>query len=85
MVPVQQHGCAVGGEQHIFGGALNWDFLNGTAGFGISEARHFALKKSYGRAYLVGVANTLRAGIVGVILATILGLLPALPCLTTGC
>jgi len=56
------------------GGALNWDFLNGTAGFGISEGPTFRPEESYGRAYLVGVANTLRVGIVGVILATILGL-----------
>ncbi len=56
------------------GGALSWDFLNGTAGFGISEGPAFRPEESYGRAYLVGVANTLRVGVVGILLATVLGL-----------
>ncbi|MFO7633684.1 MAG: ABC transporter permease subunit, partial [Caldilinea sp.] len=56
------------------GGTLSWGFLNQTAGFGISEGPAFRPDESYGRAYLVGVVNTLRVGIVGVILATILGL-----------
>lgn len=56
------------------GGALTWTFLNQTAGFGISEGPTFRPDESYGRAFLVGVANTLRVGVVGVILATILGL-----------
>ncbi len=56
------------------GGALTWTFLNQTAGFGISEGPAFRPDESYGRAYIVGVINTLRVGVVGVILATILGL-----------
>jgi len=56
------------------GGALSWEFLNGTAGFGISEGPAFRPEESYGRAYLVGVVNTLRVGVVGVIFTTILGL-----------
>lgn len=56
------------------GGALSWDFLNQTAGFGISEGPAFRPEESYARAYMVGVANTLRVGIAGVILATFLGL-----------
>lgn len=56
------------------GGALSWDFLGQTAGFGISEGPTFRPEESYGRAYIVGVINTLRVGIVGVILATALGL-----------
>lgn len=56
------------------GGALTWNFLNQTAGFGISEGIAFRPDESYGRAYLVGVVNTLRVGVVGVILATVLGL-----------
>ena len=56
------------------GGALTWGFLNQTAGFGISEGPTFRPDESYGRAYLVGVVNTLRVGVVGIILATILGL-----------
>jgi general L-amino acid transport system permease protein len=56
------------------GGALSWDFLGQTAGFGISEGPTFRPEESYGRAYIVGVINTLRVGVVGIILATILGL-----------
>ncbi|MBE2238541.1 MAG: ABC transporter permease subunit [Caldilineaceae bacterium] len=56
------------------GGALSWSFLSQTAGFGISEGPTFRPEESYSRAYLIGVINTLRVGIVGVILATILGL-----------
>lgn len=55
------------------GGALSWAFLNQTAGFGISEGPAFRPSESYGRAFLVGVANTLRVGVVGILLATILG------------
>lgn len=56
------------------GGALSWAFLNQTAGFGISEGPAFRPDESYGRAFLVGVANTLRVGVVGIVLATLLGL-----------
>lgn len=56
------------------GGALSWAFLNQTAGFGISEGPAFRPNESYGRAFLVGVVNTLRIGVVGILLATILGL-----------
>ncbi len=56
------------------GGALSWGFLGQTAGFGISEGPTFRPEESYGRAYVVGVINTLRVGIVGIILATVLGL-----------
>jgi His/Glu/Gln/Arg/opine family amino acid ABC transporter permease subunit len=56
------------------GGALSWGFLGQTAGFGISEGPTFRPEESYGRAYIVGVINTLRVGVVGIILATVLGL-----------
>lgn len=57
------------------GGALSWSFLSQTAGFGISEGPTFRPEESYGRAYVVGVINTLRVAVVGVLLATVLGLL----------
>ncbi len=57
------------------GGALSWNFLSQTAGFGISEGPAFQPEESYGRAYWVGVVNTLRVGLTGVLLATVVGLL----------
>ncbi|MBW7882190.1 MAG: ABC transporter permease subunit [Caldilineaceae bacterium] len=56
------------------GAPLSWTFLGQTAGFGISEGPAFRPEESYLRAYIVGVINTVRVGIAGVILATLLGL-----------
>ncbi len=57
------------------GGALTWNFLGQTAGFAISEGPAFRPEESYWRAYMVGIANTLRVSVAGIILATILGTL----------
>jgi general L-amino acid transport system permease protein len=55
--------------------ALRFNFLNTAAGFQIGEGPAFSAQESYGRAFLIGVANTLRVAIVGIILATLLGIL----------
>lgn len=53
-----------------------FDFLTGAAGFDIGESLFaFDSGEAYWRAYLVGVTNTLRVAIVGIILTTILGTL----------
>ena len=53
-----------------------FDFLNSSAGFDIGESLFpFDSGESYWRAYLVGVFNTLRVAIVGIVLTTILGTL----------
>jgi general L-amino acid transport system permease protein len=53
-----------------------FDFLGQTAGFDIGESLFpFDSNQSYWRAYLVGLANTLRVAITGIVLATILGTL----------
>ena len=57
------------------GGRLSWNFLGQTAGFEISEGPAFRPEESYWRAYLVGMINTLRVSVAGIILATILGVL----------
>lgn len=49
-----------------------WDL---TAGFSISEGPPFSPQESFGRAFIIGVINTLRVVIIGNVLATILGLL----------
>jgi general L-amino acid transport system permease protein len=55
--------------------ALSWNFLGQTAGFSIAEGPAFRPEESYFRAYLVGLSNTVRVGIAGIILATLLGVL----------
>ncbi len=58
-------------NQNIAGG---FGFLDQTAGFGISQALiPWAEAMSYGRAFLVGLLNTLLVAVVGIFLATILG------------
>ncbi len=53
-----------------------FDFLNGPAGFDIGESLyHFDSSESYWRAFLVGLTNTLRVAIIGIILTTLLGTL----------
>ena len=53
-----------------------FDFLKGPAGFDIGESLFpFDSGQPYWQAFLVGLANTLRVAIVGIILTTILGTL----------
>jgi general L-amino acid transport system permease protein len=57
------------------GSPLTWNFLGQTAGFEISEGPVFRPEESYFRAFLVGFVNTLRVSLVGIVLATLLGVL----------
>lgn len=51
-----------------------FDFLTSSAGFGISQSLiEFAESDSYGRAFLVGLLNTLLVAGMGIVLATLLG------------
>lgn len=53
-----------------------FDFLNSAAGFDIGESLFaFDSGESYWRAYLVGMVNTLRVAIVGIVLTTLIGTL----------
>ena len=53
---------------------LGWEFLGQTAGFAIPESGiPYQPTDSFGRALLVGVANTLRVSLLGIVLATLLG------------
>lgn len=54
---------------------LSWNFLGQTAGFEISEGPAFRPEESYWRAFLIGLANTLRVSLVGIVFATLLGVL----------
>jgi len=53
-----------------------FDFLNQAAGFDIGESLfEFDSAESYWRAFWVGITNTLRVAVLGIILATVLGTL----------
>ena len=53
-----------------------FDFLTQAAGFDIGESLYpFDSEQPYWQAFLVGVTNTLRVAIVGIILSTLLGTL----------
>ena len=56
--------------------ASGFGFLDREAGFEISEsAIAFSAADTYGRAFLVGILNTLRVAFLGIVLATVLGTL----------
>jgi len=56
--------------------ASGFDFLNTTAGFSISMSLiDYSQQSTYGRAFLVGVINTILVSAIGVFFATILGFL----------
>ena len=53
-----------------------FDFITQPAGFSIGESVvPFDSAESYGMAFLVGLSNTLRVALVGIVLATLLGTL----------
>ncbi|MFQ5596745.1 MAG: amino acid ABC transporter permease [Nitrospiria bacterium] len=56
--------------QHL---KIQFSFMTEEAGFSISEGMAFSSKDSYWRAFQVGVVNTLRIAMLGVLLSTILG------------
>ena len=54
--------------------ATGFGFLEREASFGIGESLiDYSPRDSYGKAFLVGVLNTLKVSIIGIILATLLG------------
>jgi general L-amino acid transport system permease protein len=54
--------------------ATGLDFFDHTAGFGITQSLiPYSETSSYGRAFLVGLLNTLMVSSIGIVLATILG------------
>ncbi len=58
------------------GMVIGFDYLQHTAGFEIGEGLiSYRPTDTYGRAYLVGLLNTLLVSLVGIILATLLGVI----------
>jgi len=62
---------------------LSFDFLRQRAGFAIKEGIAYSPNESFFRAFLVGVANTIRVALVGIALATVLGLVMGVARLST--
>jgi general L-amino acid transport system permease protein len=59
------------GRQHI---ATGYGFLSREAAFGIGESLiSYTPADTYGRAFLVGLTNTLHVAAIGIVLATVLG------------
>ncbi len=59
-------------------------FLEQQAGFAIGESMiSFAPTDSYGRAFIAGLLNTLRVSIIGIVLATLLGVIMGISRLST--
>jgi general L-amino acid transport system permease protein len=66
------HNTAVNLEKR--GIASGFEFLDGTAGFDISISLiPYSLQSTYGRAFAVGLLNTLLVSVIGIVLATVLG------------
>lgn len=64
--------------------SLGFDFINEPAGFPISESLiPFDDSFSFGTAFLVGLLNTLKVSVIGIILATILGTIVGIARLST--
>lgn len=63
-------------NMRIRGIQSGFDFLSQAAGFDIGESLYpFDSEQPYWQAFLVGVTNTLRVALLGIVLATILGTL----------
>ena len=54
---------------------VGFDFMNTTAAFDIAEGIDYASTDTFGRALWVGIVNTIRVSLLGIILTTILGII----------
>jgi general L-amino acid transport system permease protein len=64
--------------------SLGYDFIGEAAGFPLAEATiEYDPSRSFGYAFLVGILNTLKAALLGIVLATALGTVAALARLST--
>jgi general L-amino acid transport system permease protein len=62
---------------------LSFDFLQQRAGFAIKEGIAYSPNESFSAAFRVGVVNTIQVALVGIVLATILGLIMGVSRLST--
>ncbi|MDY7080222.1 MAG: ABC transporter permease subunit [Chloroflexota bacterium] len=69
---------------HDRGLSLGYDFMSESAGFPLAESViPYDESQSFGYAFLIGILNTLKAALVGIVAATILGTVVALARLST--
>ena len=54
---------------------IGFRFLTNTAGFPISEGLHYSPTDVNGYAFFVGIVNTLKVSVIGIVIATILGVI----------
>lgn len=62
---------------------FDYDFMQQRAGFAIREGVDYSPGDTYARAYWVGVVNTIRVSVTGIILASVLGLFAGISRLST--
>ena len=53
--------------------AIDFGFIGEESGFGISEGLEYEPSDPYGRAFVVGLFNTLRVSAIGIVAATLIG------------
>ncbi|HHR84827.1 MAG: amino acid ABC transporter permease [Candidatus Thorarchaeota archaeon] len=58
---------------HASGLRIGFRFLTNTAGFPISEGLRYSPTDVNGYAFLVGIVNTIKVAVIGIVLATIIG------------
>jgi len=69
---------------HARGLSLGYDFLSQAAGFPLSESIiEYDASRSFGYAFLVGILNTLKIALVGIVFTTALGTMIAVSRLST--
>lgn len=54
---------------------IGFDFLDSTAGFDIAEGIEYSATDTFGRALWVGMVNTIRVSLLGIVLTTLVGII----------
>ncbi|MDP8957785.1 MAG: ABC transporter permease subunit, partial [Actinomycetota bacterium] len=72
----------LGGLRRI-GLGFDYGFMDQRAGFAIREGIDYSPNDTYARAFIVGLVNTLRVAVTGIILASVLGLFAGIARLST--
>ena len=65
------------------GRSFSFSFLTEEASFDLAEGIEFSPSDTYGRAFIVGLVNTLKVAAAGIVLASLLGLLAGVARLST--
>lgn len=71
------------GNLEASGLRIGFSFLNNTAGFPISEGLRYSPTDVNGYAFFVGIVNTLKVSVIGIVFATIIGVVVGISRLST--